>query len=263
MRRDYLIALLLAVAAIPAGAALMVAPQYLNLTGAAIPLTFWGGITLTVALILIAAVIALRTEAKVLQKESKMPPDLGFWAAIGAALAAVVAALWRYNNFAVLAAFVACGAVGWDYYDRTYNAPIPGEVIADWAVIAPHTFTLTADTKFLSRYKDTYRLALINRIAFIDRDQMTDKVIDKSGEYTITGGPVKMADTSGNLRFAAMQLNTVEFYLVMLPAKISMDSITDLADVETLGGRIIAERGASAMGSAPDTPTVVSPAPKN
>ena len=63
MRRDYLIAIILAVAALPAGAALMVAPEYLHLTGLAVPITFWGGIGLAVALIASAAVTALWGEA--------------------------------------------------------------------------------------------------------------------------------------------------------------------------------------------------------
>ena len=62
MRRDYLIAILLAVSAIPLGAAMMAAPDYLHLTGYFVALTFWGGIALTATLILVAAVIAWRGE---------------------------------------------------------------------------------------------------------------------------------------------------------------------------------------------------------
>ena len=64
MPRACLIPIILAIAALPAGAALMVAPEYLHLTGAAIPLTFWGGIGLTVLLILSAAGLALKGEAQ-------------------------------------------------------------------------------------------------------------------------------------------------------------------------------------------------------
>jgi hypothetical protein len=42
MRRDYLIAILLAVSAIPLGAAMMIAPEYLHLSGYFVPAT-WGG----------------------------------------------------------------------------------------------------------------------------------------------------------------------------------------------------------------------------
>src|SRR5262249_13073770 len=60
MRRDYVIAIILAVASLPAGATLMVAPEYLHLTGVAVPLTFLGGIGLTAALLSLAAWVALR-----------------------------------------------------------------------------------------------------------------------------------------------------------------------------------------------------------
>ncbi|MGX4806642.1 hypothetical protein [Bradyrhizobium guangdongense] len=72
MRVDFKIALILAVAALPAGAALMVVPEYLHLSGAAVPITFWGGIALAVALILIAAIIALRAELEA-------PKSVGRW----------------------------------------------------------------------------------------------------------------------------------------------------------------------------------------
>jgi hypothetical protein len=73
MRRDYLIAILLAVSAIPLGAALMVAPDYLHLPSQFVPLTFWGGIALALALIFTAAAIAWRGERK-LHDETAVSP---------------------------------------------------------------------------------------------------------------------------------------------------------------------------------------------
>jgi hypothetical protein len=64
MRRDYLIAILLAVSAIPLGAAMMVAPDYLRLPSQFVPFTFWGGIALALALIFAAATAAWRGERK-------------------------------------------------------------------------------------------------------------------------------------------------------------------------------------------------------
>jgi hypothetical protein len=64
MRREHVIAILLAIAAFPAGATLMVAPDYLHLTGWEIPATFWGGIGLTVTPFLVVAFIAWRGESK-------------------------------------------------------------------------------------------------------------------------------------------------------------------------------------------------------
>jgi hypothetical protein len=64
MRRDYQLAIILAVAAIPAGTALMAAPGYLHLTGNSLAVTFWGGALLTLALIVLAVAVALRGEAQ-------------------------------------------------------------------------------------------------------------------------------------------------------------------------------------------------------
>jgi hypothetical protein len=64
MRRDFQIAIILAVAAIPAGVALMAAPEYLHLTGKRLALTFWSGSVLTVLLITAAVILALRGEAQ-------------------------------------------------------------------------------------------------------------------------------------------------------------------------------------------------------
>lgn len=64
MRPDYRIAILLAVAAFPSGAALMVASEYLHLNPTAVFATFWGGIAIFLLLIAFAVRIALRGESK-------------------------------------------------------------------------------------------------------------------------------------------------------------------------------------------------------
>jgi hypothetical protein len=93
MRREYAIAFVLALAAIPAGVSLMVAPEYLHLSGIAIPLAFWGGIVLTIVLLAVAVIIAMSGEAKA--------PLAGHGRRIGAILGmfivlsiAIVAAAW-------------------------------------------------------------------------------------------------------------------------------------------------------------------------
>lgn len=64
MRRNDLFAIILMVAAVPGGVALMAAPEYLHLTGIALAITFWGGVLLTLLLLFLAIAVALRGEAK-------------------------------------------------------------------------------------------------------------------------------------------------------------------------------------------------------
>jgi MFS family permease len=64
MRIDFKIAILLAVASIPAGVALMAAPEYFAFLKEYPGLFFWGGLILTAVLIGAAIGIALRGEAR-------------------------------------------------------------------------------------------------------------------------------------------------------------------------------------------------------
>jgi hypothetical protein len=121
MPRACLIPIILAIAALPAGAALMVAPEYLHLTGAAIPLTFWGGIGLTVLLILSAAGLALKGEAQSRHEPLRMAmADSSFWLAIGAAIIAALMAIWGNKKAAIVVALIACLAVIFDFVDRRW-----------------------------------------------------------------------------------------------------------------------------------------------
>jgi hypothetical protein len=116
MRRDYLIAIMLAVSAFPMGAALMVAPGYLNLSGSAIPLTFWGGIGLTLALICAAAIVALRGEARTIQEASMTTGEIGYNVALVAVAASFVAALKHAPRSAWFACAIALLGFGIDYW---------------------------------------------------------------------------------------------------------------------------------------------------
>jgi hypothetical protein len=115
MRRDFLIAIILAIAAFPAGVALMVAPQYLHLTGIAVPLAFWGGLILFLLLVGLAAFVALRGEAKAIQERKMTGAVIGYNAALVAALAATLAAIKRWPRTAVIACIIAWLGIGIDY----------------------------------------------------------------------------------------------------------------------------------------------------
>ena len=64
MRRDHLIAIILWIAAIPCGAALMVAPEYLHLSGATQAAVFWSGVFVAAILFVLAIAIAVRGETQ-------------------------------------------------------------------------------------------------------------------------------------------------------------------------------------------------------
>src|ERR1700733_5572201 len=63
MRRGHLIAILCAASAAPLGVALMAAPDYLHIPKEYLGLCFWGGLLLTVLVLGVAFVIAIRDEA--------------------------------------------------------------------------------------------------------------------------------------------------------------------------------------------------------
>jgi hypothetical protein len=114
MRRDYLIAIVLAIAAFPAGAALMVAPEDLHLSGRAVPVTFWGGTALFGTLILVAAIIALRAEREPTPKMTVA--DIGYNAALAGTIVAFAMAILKPSRIAVIACTIALTGVGLDYW---------------------------------------------------------------------------------------------------------------------------------------------------
>ncbi|MEZ0220346.1 MAG: hypothetical protein ACAH22_08630 [Tardiphaga sp.] len=134
-------------------------------------------------------------------------------------------------------AVVSWGAVAFDYFDRHSRPFAYSAVINQWGIAAPLNYYLEANTSALSEYKATHKLMLILRVPFAEFDRMTDKNVEKSGLYSISGGPVMMAHpTSGKLRFVPLTPTPVEFDLVLLPNGISAEQVGSLADVEMLVG---------------------------
>lgn len=146
-------------------------------------------------------------------------------------------------------AVVSWGAVAVDYFDRHSRPFAYSAVINQWGVGAPLNYFLEANTTLLSDFKGSHKLMRIVRVPFADADRMTDKNIEKSGLYTITGGAVMLAHpTSGKLRFLPLTPTPVEFNLVLIPGAISADQVNSLADVETLNGKIIATTATNVVG---------------
>jgi hypothetical protein len=154
-----------------------------------------------------------------------------------------------------LALFSWC-AVAFDYYERHQDRNFAyTAVVNQWGISNPLSYYLEANTAPLVELKHTQKLMLILRVPYGDVDRATDKRIEKSGTYTITGNAVMLVHgSSGSLRFAALQATPVEFNLVLLPSAISPDQIFSIDDVEHIGGKVLATTATSVIGGPPDTP---------
>jgi hypothetical protein len=152
--------------------------------------------------------------------------------------------------------FAAWAAVIFDFYTR--DSQPSAELIEMWTA-QPPVYSMAVNTKELAKYKNGYKIAMIVRVNFADRDLMTDTVIEKSGMYTITGDRIAIAHaTSGTLRFAALQPNNIRVFLILLPNSSSIDSVKSIGDVEKFGGKILTSRGQVVIGGPPDG-TKISP----
>ena len=155
-------------------------------------------------------------------------------------------------SMAVLA-LVSWIAVAFDYFERHSRPFAYNAVLNQWGVAAPLSYFLEANVTALAEYKSSERLMLILRVPYAEADRMSDRIIEKSRAYTITGNAVMLAHpTSNKLRFMAFQPTPVEFNLVMIPNAISEDQINCLEDVEHVGGRILATTATNVVGGPPD-----------
>jgi hypothetical protein len=164
---------------------------------------------------------------------------------------------WRPRMVLAGLAFVAWGAVAFGYYDRHYGSSSETAIDAfslvhEWGTKPENTFYLTANTKPLLNYKAKYKLVLILRGMFSTIDRMTDTAISKSAPYTITGDKVILAKSNPLLNGHPGE-NYIEYDLVMIPLDFSEAQITSLADVERIGGKILASPVASQMAKAPNS----------
>ncbi|MGC2222791.1 MAG: hypothetical protein WA624_10685 [Methylocella sp.] len=142
----------------------------------------------------------------------------------------------------IIPAAVMMAAVAFVYADRRYSHEPHDECIQAYGFNPANGISfMTVDTKSLLQYSDSHKLAFIIRVPYTDRDRMTDTVIEKSGLYTITNGLVKLAHMPSNiLRFQPEQDNWLEYTLILVPSKFTIENISCLADVEHMGGKILA-----------------------
>jgi hypothetical protein len=90
------------------------------------------------------------------------------------------------------------------------------------------------------------KLVLIVRVPFSEIDEMTDPSLKKSQAYTILDGFMTLALPINNgvpWKVVANGVTPLEYILVEIPFMFSPDQIRTLADVEGIGGKIIAKAG--------------------
>ena len=148
---------------------------------------------------------------------------------------------------AIIASFTILTWAGivFDLYDRHFAAP---EVISTgpYGVDGPtQTFYMQVDTSPLAKYAHDNKLMLIARFVFANVDRMTDKNIAKSVFYTIDGTVITLSapmPAIQGVRVPSGSTIEMEHNLIMVPSKVSAESINSLGDVTTVGGKILSSQ---------------------
>jgi hypothetical protein len=152
----------------------------------------------------------------------------------------------------ILLVALSWGGVGFDFYDRHYGGSDAPIAILQWGIRAPLVYEASIDGDKLIKYKNDFKLMLIVRVPFADKDRMTDRTIEKSSLYTIEDHTMVLAHpSSGVLRFIPLQSTPIDFDVALVPINISSEEITCLSDVVRDGGKLIAHAGANVIGGPP------------
>jgi hypothetical protein len=93
-------------------------------------------------------------------------------------------------------------AVGYDFYDRRHfsDEMRPSAVLGYGYNNPSSNYYMDVDTKQLEQYGDSNKLVLIVRVVYANIDRMTDKVLCKSGVYSIDGQRIKLVAPGTALR---------------------------------------------------------------
>ena len=135
--------------------------------------------------------------------------------------------------------------IAYDLYDRAHDrSPETPVNMYNYGVGGHLSFHAGITSERIVKFADKYRAMLVVRIAYADRDRMTDEKIEKSTEYTISGPTMWFAtadvvDRKTNLLITDVEALPIEYNVVILPGKYAAKHIVRLGDVEALGGAII------------------------
>jgi hypothetical protein len=148
--------------------------------------------------------------------------------------------------------FLAVGIILYavDIADRfgAFAAPTPINIAASFG-LAGSTAYMDADTSKIREYRDDHKIALIVYIPVAQIDSMTDTRIAKSVPYSITGDRETLSLNITDKLTEGVQpgIYSIDFYIALIPNKISENNILSLKDVEEFGGEIV---GKGRMGGA-------------
>lgn len=165
---------------------------------------------------------------------------------MSAAAAATPARYGSVRRHWPLIAMILFGAMAWApllISRPTYEPPIELESYG----LGPTVFTFHSeiDGKKLTKYKDANSLLLVVRLQYGNVDRMSDTFIDISSPYTIEPRAINLvfrgSTSPARLRIDPAFSNlSIEYNAIVIPKTLSADHIKTLADVERLGGNIIA-----------------------
>jgi hypothetical protein len=148
---------------------------------------------------------------------------------------------------------IAIAAYTLDVGDRLgmINLSEQGELVMSWGGADGGPY-MTVNSRKLLNYKDHFKMMLILEIPYANIDPRTDTSIEKSGAFTITGGPVNLAiasvgrpthlrvDFPPNVKVGDRVSAHANWNLVLIPNSFAPEQIASLQDVEGLGGKIVA-----------------------
>lgn len=117
--------------------------------------------------------------------------------------------------------------------------------------ISPKSFAynMIVNGRDYLEYKDKYNLMLIVRIPYANVDKMGDTRIEKSTLYKILDEQITLALIAQNKLVISPAPGTnsifIEYTLVAIPTAIGLGAVTSLGDVQSVGGKILADRSQS------------------
>jgi hypothetical protein len=138
-----------------------------------------------------------------------------------------------------------------NYYLKD-DKPLPDPILSyGIQAVSPKSFayTMIVNGHGYLEYKDKYNLMLIVRVPYSNIDKMGDTAIEKSALYKILDEQITLAHVAENKLIITPAPGTMsanlEYTLVGIPIAIGIGAIISLGDVQSVGGKILADKSQS------------------